>query len=480
MKIALVGLPSSGKSSIINSLIGKRMAQSGVSRTTTKPTLYTGLVSDDSIQFDIYDLPGLADIDDSTDKFDTMIYDTIPKCNLVFWVSDINKAFLTNHELDEFNKLKEYIGKISAEKGIGIQLSIILSKMDRNIDHNLEITNSSNIKLKEAEKDTINEYVCNSNLATELGLEIKEDTTVLDIYTTAKTKFVGTNIICFNAYGRSVYHSSASPTLKKFASQYYPVNINISFNLDVFHTLMPIMSDSAVIQCFVDKFKTFIKDHKTQDWTRIDTHIIQQFELFAQYYMDSFNRLHTPDAKKILLNIILHGGKDNPFFRNEIYGLTYYTQMWNILCIYINLDISAYVMPNKDEMKLLSCYQLYRLIQIGKDYSNEYKLSLYLLDNCKSIELYNNILFIKANIYDLKYYLSGLVFKAKDVHNANNIFNNCMYTKLIYNKHLLTKVKEIRSKVFGPIEDTIDIAMLPIAYEKYGLFWKAEVLDSSD
>lgn len=44
MNITLVGLPSAGKSSIINSLLGKRVAQSGVSRTTTKETLYEILI----------------------------------------------------------------------------------------------------------------------------------------------------------------------------------------------------------------------------------------------------------------------------------------------------------------------------------------------------------------------------------------------------------------------------------------------------
>ena len=65
MDIALVGLPSSGKSSIINSLVGKRVVQSGVSRTTITAKLFDdNLVSDDNIKYKIYDLPGIADIDD--------------------------------------------------------------------------------------------------------------------------------------------------------------------------------------------------------------------------------------------------------------------------------------------------------------------------------------------------------------------------------------------------------------------------------
>ena len=64
IRICLVGLPSSGKSSIINSLCFKRLCQTGISRTTTTATTFEGLKSDDDIEFNICDLPGIADIDD--------------------------------------------------------------------------------------------------------------------------------------------------------------------------------------------------------------------------------------------------------------------------------------------------------------------------------------------------------------------------------------------------------------------------------
>jgi ribosome biogenesis GTPase A len=47
-KVAFVGLPSSGKSSIINSLIFKRKLQSGVCRTTTEYQLLEEIVIDDN------------------------------------------------------------------------------------------------------------------------------------------------------------------------------------------------------------------------------------------------------------------------------------------------------------------------------------------------------------------------------------------------------------------------------------------------
>lgn len=133
MDIALVGLPSAGKSSVINSLLGKRMAQSGVSRTTTEVKLYDNLISDDDIKYKIYDLPGIADIEDKDNKFDTLIFDTICKCNMVIWVSDIIKSFITNHEMKEFEKIQNYIKQLGLKEGISIQLIILLSKVDKNL-----------------------------------------------------------------------------------------------------------------------------------------------------------------------------------------------------------------------------------------------------------------------------------------------------------------------------------------------------------
>jgi len=56
--VTFVGLPSSGKSSIINSLVFKRILQSGVCRTTIEHKLiYEDVIDDSGNAFRVIDLP---------------------------------------------------------------------------------------------------------------------------------------------------------------------------------------------------------------------------------------------------------------------------------------------------------------------------------------------------------------------------------------------------------------------------------------
>ena len=245
MDIALVGLPSAGKSSIINSLLGKRMAQSGVSRTTTEVKLYDNLISDDDIKYKIYDLPGIADIEDKDNNFDTLIFDTICKCNMVIWVSDIIKSFITNHEMKEFEKIQNYIKQLGLNEGIPIQLIILLSKVDKNLiikEENYE----SCIENNDEESDN-DELKCD------------EETTIIDIYKNIQDKFNDIDIICFNAYGRSYYNKKSSSTLKTFVKQFNPNNINTEFNLKKYYDNIPIIHDNIKMNYFIEtQFKNVL------------------------------------------------------------------------------------------------------------------------------------------------------------------------------------------------------------------------------
>ncbi len=97
-------------------------------------------------------------------------------------------------------------------------------------------------------------------------------------------------------------------------------------------------------------------------------------------------------------------------------------------------------------------------------------MNLYALDKCETIKLLDGDMFIKENIYRVEYLLSGEVF---NLQISNYIKpNNNKYERELYKTTLLSKIKEIRRKTFGDDEIDIDIRMIPIAYEKYGLFWK--------
>ena len=259
--IALVGLPSSGKSSIINSLVGKRVAQSGIARTTLEAKLYEGLKTDDDITFNLYDLPGIADIEDKDNKFDNIVLETIKKCNIVIWVSDIIKAFITNHEKTEYEKIKSTISDFGIKHGIPIQYFIMLSKLDKHLD------GLSDIVLDKPIPDTDEFVSCdeNSNLATTVSvvetdeIQTEEDTTVLDIYKNIKEKFTGVDVIGFNAHGRSYYHKNSSGNLKQFVKQYHPSNCNISFYLKKYIDDIPKFNDIVKINYFLETcFKPFL------------------------------------------------------------------------------------------------------------------------------------------------------------------------------------------------------------------------------
>ena len=73
------------------------------------------------------------------------------------------------------------------------------------------------------------------------------------------------------------------------------------------------------------------------------------------------------------------------------------------------------------------------------------------------------------DINNLDYFQSSKCF---EITTETKTDDNKKYTTEIFNTKLLKQVKEIREKVFGEAEKDIDITMIPIAYEKYGLFWK--------
>ena len=138
-----------------------------------------------------------------------------------------------------------------------------------------------------------------------------------------------------------------------------------------------------------------------------------------------------------------------------------------MICKYIKINIKPYYNYLYD-YDTFTDNQIYRLIQISDDLNIYEKLYLYTNNNSKTLELITKEKYVFENIYNIEYLLSGKVF---DLKTDINDIDNKKYNKEIYKTSILKQIKEIRKKVFGNAEDDIDINMIPIAYEKYGLFW---------
>jgi hypothetical protein len=147
MIVGFAGLPSAGKSTMINALAGKRVLQSGVCRTTTEVCIVgakrkdlripgmqakfvqADLRSDDGVEFYALDLPGVCDAEDIGATFDSATIEWAAKCSVVAWVTDARTAFLTNHEVAALGRVRAAIQRV-ADDGALCQLVVVLSKYD--------------------------------------------------------------------------------------------------------------------------------------------------------------------------------------------------------------------------------------------------------------------------------------------------------------------------------------------------------------
>ena len=223
--VALVGLPSAGKSSALNALVKRRLAQTGVARTTVRPHLYgktaiagmdfteIELKSDDNIEYSIIDFPGINDAEDRSGKFDEIMLDGIISADLIIWVSDVNTAFNTKYEGDEYEKISAHLKAESLKTGRGYQLAIMLSKCDFDIE---------SPKTKPAVAKVFADEICG-----------EEDTTACDIAEKVRAKYP--NVIYFNAHGRIKHSSDISDALRAIVRG-APTDANITFNLAAFET----------------------------------------------------------------------------------------------------------------------------------------------------------------------------------------------------------------------------------------------------
>lgn len=359
--VAFVGLPSAGKSTIINSLLHKRILQSGVCRTTTEHKLIDDYVFDDSNnKFRVIDLPGICDSEEKDNKFNDMTYAHITNANLIFWVSDVHKGFLTTHETNEYNKLKEYLKKLHSETGTLYDVAIILSKCDQ----------------KEFGKDMIDDVVVLNSYSDEIIDE--EDTDIYDLVEQIRKKFPEENtngdIILFNAFGRCYNSEKSSQQFKAFCKKQCTnlTNNNIKFDISKYCKNFTSRQNKSYLDFFEKNYSLFVNKTITVD------------KLIFE-----FNKVNIADRLNFIQKLI----KQTPDYKiyeflHNIY-MTHQEEYKLLICnIALWLLSCNFNIMNKGEYsKNFNHVKNYNYADI-----RNYNVELYNKINCKD-EIFDNIVF---------------------------------------------------------------------------------------
>ena len=227
--VGLMGLPSAGKSSMVNALLGMRVRQSGVCR-TTKDIFLIGtdarkkelgltparhakhdLASDDGVPYGILDFPGVADAEETNNQFFDACVTWGLKCDVVCWVSDIRTSFMTVHEKAEFERVRDVLQDASVHTGRLFQFCIVLAKYD--FDDTTKARSPVRVEHGEI-------------------ADPEEETTVTDCLARVQRMFPDTRICKFNAFGRIAHRAGSSEALRALLSRMAPPrDVNTTFEL---------------------------------------------------------------------------------------------------------------------------------------------------------------------------------------------------------------------------------------------------------
>jgi len=401
--VAFVGLPSSGKSSIINSLCFKRIQQTGICRTTTEFKLIDNtLIDDANNKFKVIDLPGICDSEENIkssegNNFNELTYAHITNAHLIIWTSDINKAFITTHEVEEFNNIKEYIKEREESTGKLYYIIIMLSKCDKLYS------------IKKEKKESIK----NNNDEIE---DSDEDTNINDVIDKVKIKFPNDVILLFNAFGRSYHNKKSSATLKNFIEKTFngiPTNHNIKFDISNYMKF-ELEQQKLYYNHFLKSFENFVNDKITIDtlkekWNKVNDKdkytIITEICQLKELEKNILTSRHVKIYEYIIMICDVNKEYETDYIINKILIYIY---------IYLICNISQYIInPEKIEFKY------YKLSM--DNFNSSY--NLFVSDanaNCNKI----------TNIYIKKY---------KKLQNLDKIFISLcdVFCRLLCNQYYL-------------------------------------------
>ena len=102
-EVLLIGLPNSGKSSLVNALCGKKVSIIGSTPNTTRDKVSATIKRENKV-FDISDLPGyLEDPDELNEKFQTKLRGYLDAAKVIMFVIDVNTTNFSG--LDKIHNL---------------------------------------------------------------------------------------------------------------------------------------------------------------------------------------------------------------------------------------------------------------------------------------------------------------------------------------------------------------------------------------
>ena len=416
--VAFVGLPSSGKSSLINSLFGKRILSTGICRTTTEVRLITDEIKDDAEnKFNVIDLPGICDSEEKDDSFNKLTYEYITTANSIFWCSDVRNAFITSHEVSEFNKLKEYLNKKSYDNNKLYELNIILTKCSEIFDNDDSVITIS----EDALDDEIKEEV--------------EETSIKDIYKKTKEKFSGHDIILFNAFGRSYHHPNSTITLKKFVEKIagIPSKENINFSI----TDYILNYDSKNINLKETNFSKKMEEYISHDTIKFEEFI----DLFDScknkeiIFTSLSNRIKKGANQRLhkIFAYLYKLYKESKFIANQkLFLHTYYDILFDLIKnnIYNSPNTISDIFAEMDDPNYF--YNQENFIEIVTKKLDKCN------DNYDDFDNYG--IYYETNIFlNEKYSFSDFISEIPDKNYE--FIKNIVYTNLVTNKKIITIIE---------------------------------------